>query len=329
MTATQPRMLDYLPKYPDPTPLTDCLHECNALLWDSPRVRFQIHDSLQAHFAGRADPLPLSEAATEIEDSTTETDNTLAIVNTVGSAVTLTEHLSGPDTVPLAADLLEVHDSDPDPFDPDAYLNRFAERHPDAEQIVTTLTARLRPVDRSRLIDVLNHILDPETTTPVDGTPLIAVSTQLIEAGVDVSFDQLYRDYAPIPSIVQAAGRCNREFSGESASVTIWRLDSPAESNYIPSEFIYGDRSLLRPTKQALAGITTDDRSVPEVEMLTTGVEMYTEELHKQRQTDDRQDRLVSAFNGAKGEQLRNASLVRSEYPTQETIVLILTAIST
>ena len=231
------------------------------------------------------------------------------------SAVTLTEHLSGPDTAPLAADLLDTHDSDPDPFDPDAYLERFAERH-NPEQIVATLTTRLRPVDRSRLIDVLNHILDPETTTPVDGTPLITVSTQLIEAGVDVSFDRLYRDYAPVPSIVQAAGRCNREFGGDAASVTIWRLDSPAESYYVPSELIYGDRSLLHPTQQALSRVATRDHSVPEVEMITTGVETYYEALHGKRKTGDRRDRLVAAFDGAKGEQLRNASLVGSDYPT-------------
>lgn len=322
MTATQPRILDNLPDYTNPTPLIDCLPECNALLRDSPRVRFQIHDSLKTHLAGAADPLPLPEAATEIEDSATKGDNTLAIVNTVESAVTLTKHLLGDDTAPLAADLLDTHDSNPDPFDPDAYLKRFAERHTDAEQIVAALTTRLRPVDRSRLIDVLDHILDPETTTPIDGTPLITVSTQLIEAGVDVSFDRLYRDYAPIPSIVQAAGRCNREFGGNAASVTVWRLDSPTGSHYVPSELIYGNRSLLHPTQQALSRVTTRDYSVPEVEMITAGVETYYQTLHGKRKTGHRGDRLVSAFDGAKGEKLRNASLVGSEYPTQETIVL-------
>lgn len=56
-------------------------------------------------------------------------------------------------------------------------------------------------------------------------TKPIVVSTQLIEAGVDIDMDIVYRDFAPLSSLNQTAGRANRNGLGETQSeVHIYRL---------------------------------------------------------------------------------------------------------
>ena len=53
--------------------------------------------------------------------------------------------------------------------------------------------------------------------------PCMVVSTQLIEAGVDVNFAVVYREIGGIDAIAQAAGRCNREGKQAEGSVYVYR----------------------------------------------------------------------------------------------------------
>ena len=74
------------------------------------------------------------------------------------------------------------------------------------------LSAAMCPMHRKR---ILGRPKDPEPGTIrrrlLDGVPCRVVSTQLVEAGVDVDFPVVIRAMAGIDSIVQATGRCNRE----------------------------------------------------------------------------------------------------------------------
>ena len=66
------------------------------------------------------------------------------------------------------------------------------------------LTTLLCPADRTRLLEDIRRRL-------LAGEACRVVSTSLIEAGVDVDFPAAYREATGLDSILQTAGRCNRE----------------------------------------------------------------------------------------------------------------------
>ena len=70
------------------------------------------------------------------------------------------------------------------------------------------LSTDMCPAHRLDVIDRMRAALNPDYGG--DNQPVLCVSTQLIEAGVDISFDCVIRAEAGCDSIIQAAGRCNR-----------------------------------------------------------------------------------------------------------------------
>lgn len=75
------------------------------------------------------------------------------------------------------------------------------------------LTTYLCASHREDVINEMKKVLlqNRNATNPKDVSKVICVSTQLIEAGVDLDFDCVYRAAAGVDRIVQTAGRCNRE----------------------------------------------------------------------------------------------------------------------
>jgi len=78
------------------------------------------------------------------------------------------------------------------------------------------LSTNMCPAHRKEVLDKIRELLDPNNPRPV-----LCVSTQLIEAGVDVDFGAVIRFTAGLDSIAQAAGRCNRNGRPEKGRVHV------------------------------------------------------------------------------------------------------------
>ena len=80
------------------------------------------------------------------------------------------------------------------------------------------LTTLLTAADRLRLVNRVRARL-------AAGLPCRVVSTSLIEAGVDLDFPEVWRQTAGLDSVVQTAGRCNREGRRPTGRVHLFDLD--------------------------------------------------------------------------------------------------------
>lgn len=78
------------------------------------------------------------------------------------------------------------------------------------------LSTYMTPYDRSKTIASIREALG-------SGEQVTVVSTSLIEAGVDLDFDAVFRELSGLDSILQSAGRCNREGRQEYGDVYIYQ----------------------------------------------------------------------------------------------------------
>jgi len=102
------------------------------------------------------------------------------------------------------------------------------------------LSALMCPAHRSAKLAKVKELLKNEH-------PCLLVSTQLIEAGVDVDFPVVYRVLGGLDSVVQAAGRCNREgrLKGGPGQVIVFQAPTRPPSG-TPLKGLAATESMLR-----------------------------------------------------------------------------------
>lgn len=92
------------------------------------------------------------------------------------------------------------------------------------------LSSRICPAHRVEVLDTVRLRL-------LRGEPCTLVSTQVVEAGIDVDFPVAIRAYGPLPAIVQVAGRVNRHGIAQRGRLII--ID-PVDGHVPPDEYKIG-----------------------------------------------------------------------------------------
>jgi CRISPR-associated endonuclease/helicase Cas3 len=109
--------------------------------------------------------------------------------------------------------------------------NLYNELQNSTENILL-LNTHFIPDDRTRIIKQAQEQLKTDEK-------VILISTQLIEAGVDIDFPVVCRDLCPLPSLIQSAGRCNRNNKLTKGQVFFFELVS--DNGRSRAKLIYRD----------------------------------------------------------------------------------------
>lgn len=298
------------------------------------RVRYTIDETALSKQVGVEEShVGYHEAADRIIGATEVGGSTLAVCNTIRSSRTLTEELDARSGFSHLGNEIQaileewgvsaVSGTQSDGGSTvenivDEVLNRFQDSiewdGTGERTALLTLNSRYRPFDREIIIELADRL---STAT----TPLVLVSTQAIEAGVDLSFQRVFRDLAPLDSIVQAAGRCNRsyEWGEEAGHVNVWLLADPAEetptspSSDPPAHYVYERKSEtdripghLSLISSVLAGIPNHENATDAV-VSRDAVSEYFKELESQSLWNSD---LHEAIDDAQGRWLGQQSLI-------------------
>ncbi|MDS0223592.1 CRISPR-associated endonuclease Cas3'' [Haloarcula sp. S1AR25-5A] len=301
MTATQPQLFDEATDRGEE--VTELVDDPDVYFEATERVQYELDESTERYIETQEIPKSYADASAELLTAVDAGASTLAVCNTIDSARALFDELTD-----IQDSLLNVGDIYADELskvettvdiDPKTLATRITER---SDQSILHLSTRLRPVDRLKLIETAKELTDA-------GHGLITVSTQLIEAGVDISFDRVYRDLAPIDSIVQAAGRCNRSFEREQGRVIVWWLDVPDEQQKTPAEAVYNRGATLLPVAaETLDTVREADESLSETAVARTAVTEYYKKLHTDKNVGKQE--YAEYVDDARGDKLAELSLI-------------------
>ncbi len=160
------------------------------------------------------------------------------------------------------------------------------------------LSSLIVPYERRRRIETIKAFLKK-------GIKPILVSTQVVEAGVDLDFDVVYRDIAPIDSIVQAAGRCNRAWEYNKGSMNVVEIKS--DKGGILAHYVY--RKILPNITREIFG---EENSFEEPSVMSLVNQFFKEAKRRAVNSDVSKD-IQKALCGLEFSYLQNFKLIEDQ----------------
>ncbi|WP_215190704.1 CRISPR-associated helicase Cas3' [Exiguobacterium sp. s6] len=142
-----------------------------------------------------------------------------------------------------------------------------------SEDEVYHLSTSMCPAHRKIILQKINQRLK-------SGERVICISTQLIEAGVDVSFQCVIRSFAGLDSIAQAAGRCNRH--GEVDKRTVYLIDHVEESVSKLTDIAKGQEIV----KRLVVDLERDSNAYGGELLSQLAMQRYFQEFYQLREVD-------------------------------------------
>lgn len=138
------------------------------------------------------------------------------------------------------------------------------------------LSTSMYPVHRKRVLNLIRERLQKQEKC-------VVISTSLVEAGVDLDFQTVYRQLAGVDSVIQAAGRCNREGkkSASECFTYVFKLDH--------KEYVPGQRQQIDVTESLLV----DNRNLEDLET----IKLYFERLYHFRGDNLDKKEILKKFN--------------------------------
>ncbi|MCR8473794.1 MAG: CRISPR-associated helicase Cas3' [Candidatus Korarchaeota archaeon] len=212
----------------------------------------------------------------------------LAVVNTIATSIKLyaaiKKRFGGKDVIFMGADEEGLDDAN--------------------KPVLCYLSTNIIPKERLRRISVLKKLLDCRKQ-------VLVISTQLVEAGVDLDFDKTVRDIGPIDSVIQIGGRCNREWRKEKGEVYVIHVVD--EEGRPDSVRIYGNLTI----KHIAEPLLSKWKNFNESDIVTL-LDEYYKLVSEKLQVDTRDEslRVLEAIKSFDFDKLSQFRLIREEPKT-------------